>query len=182
MGVDQVELARVNRGAKRGLSIGYDGEEANELVKALRRLPAALRKNIAAAVKEGASIVADDARELLRKTTARGRRYKVGPLTVVLRGEQNDGSKPGGPPAQQSGELRRSIRVKRARRDGLAYAIETEAYALFLEEGASGPGRRRLEPRPFLSTALENNRAFLEAYIAEHVARAVDEITQGADK
>lgn len=179
MAVDPVELARVERGRSRGLSIGYDDESA-ELLKALRALPSALRKNIAVAIRDGAKMVAEDAKELLGGTRARGRRVKVGPLRAVIVSGSNDGSKPGNPPSQQSGELRRSIRVQRQRRDGLAYRVETEFYALFLEYGASGPGRRRLEPRPFLSIALSNRRDLIEALISEQVERAIAEIREGA--
>ena len=161
--------------AGRGLSIGYD-DESEELFKALRALPAALRRNIALAVRDGAKMVAEDAKELLGGTRARGRRYKVGPLRAVIVSGSNDASPPGNPPAQQSGELRRSIRVQRQRRDGLAYRVEAEFYSLFLEAGASGPGRRRLEPRPFLSVALEGRRTLIEDMIAEQVDRALAEI------
>jgi hypothetical protein len=179
MAADGVELSRVERGGARGLSIGYDDESA-ALVKSLRALPAALRKNIALAIRDSARMVAADAKDLLGGSKARGRRYKVGPLRAVIVTGSNDSSAPGAPPAQQSGELRRSIRVQRQRRDGLAYRVETEFYALFLEGGATGPGRRRLEPRPFLSIALANRRDMIEAAIGEQVERALAEIREGA--
>lgn len=179
MAVDPVELARVERGRTRGLSIGYDDGSA-ELLKALRALPSALRKNISIAIRDGARMVAEDAKEMLKGTRAKGRRYKIGPLRAVITSGANEASAPGSPPSQQSGELQRSLRVQRQRRDGLAYRVETEFYALFLEYGAAGPGRRRLEPRPFLSIALANRRDLIEALISEQVERAIYEISQGA--
>jgi hypothetical protein len=180
MAEDIVERAeRTFRNAGGSLSIGYDGEEANALIKALRALPADLRKGIALAVRDGARAVADDARDLLSRTRAKGKRYKVGPLTAIVVGGANASSRPGEPPAQQSGELRRSLRVVKQRRDGLAYRVETEFYALFLEGGASGPGARRLERRPFLSVALEQRRDLIESLIAEQVARALAAVQEG---
>jgi hypothetical protein len=182
MAIDAVEAARRSSRPvfdRNAMAIGYEGEAAAALVNLLRVLPNELRKNIALAVRDGARAVAEDARDLLSRTRAKGRRYKVGPLTAIIVGGANASSRPGEPPAQQSGELRRSLRVVKHRRDGLAYRIETEFYALFLEGGASGPGARRLDRRPFLSVALEQRRDMIEAILAEQIERALAAVQEG---
>lgn len=166
-------IGEVTGGRRASISIGYS-PQAKELVEALSKLPADLRKEISAAIRMGARMVRDDARELLKATRAKGRRVRAGPLTFVLLKGRNEPSAPGAPPAQQSGELRRGLKVVRARRDGLAYRIEAQFYALWLEYGSSGPGKRKMEPRPFLSAALESNREVIEMQIEFAVARAVD--------
>ena len=179
MGIDLTEALEGRRSAPRrrlqDVSIGYE-DGSGDLIQALRLLPKELRQQIAAVIKASAKTVADEAKEMLAGTRARGRRRKIGPLTLVLIRGRNEPSAPGRPPVQQTGELRRSLRVVRQRRDGLAYRIEAEFYARFLEGGAEGSGKRRLQPRPFLSVALENNRALIEAQIAEAVQRAIDAV------
>lgn len=161
--------------------IEIDGARAKLFVDAMRELPRDLQREIADAVKKGATAVAQTARQLLRK--------KKGPPA----------SRPGDPPALDTGVLARSIRTRKARRDGSAYRIfAAQPYALFLEKGtetggvrrtprkreriAMGIARRtvrfggveRTKPRPFLTTALAERQADTTDFIAEAVARALD--------
>jgi hypothetical protein len=132
----------------------------------LKRLPRAMKADVAAAVRDAARDVRDEAKAMLAQTRARSRRRRLAPgVRLLLVTGRNEPSQPGRPPAQQTGELRRSIRAVRKRRDGLSYKVEAEFYARFLELGADGKGRRRLEPRPFLTAALRARATQVEARI-----------------
>lgn len=146
------------------------------------------KKLMAAAGRE----IAADARTLIRRAAGGGvtyrgsgsskyRPYKPGPYTA---------SAPGQPPVNVTGTLLRGI-VVRPFKSGEGVAVRDRTfYALFLEAGAKGGGRkgrrgvpmkgrsaantaRVLMPRPFLSMALSRKGASLNARIR---AAIVDDI------
>jgi hypothetical protein len=148
------------------MDVTVDTAGAKQLVDALRTLPPELRRRVSAALRQNAQALAVEARSLLRAGANAGF------------GERVDGvaSPPGGPPATQTGLLRRSIRVVRGRRDGLGYRVVTPFYARFLEVGAER-GRRggTLDPRPFLTIARERQARAA----ADRVAAAIRGVLEG---
>ena len=132
-----------------------------------------LKKIMRAAGGEVASV----ARALIRRKMAERRK---GGIT---------GSTPGEPPAVRTGALLRGITV-RPYKSGEGVAIrDRQFYALFLEEGAKGGGRqggkgvrnkrgkamtaRILQPRPFLSTALESRQESVGQRIRDSIVQDI---------
>lgn len=152
-----------------------------QLVYGKKRLKALLRK--------AGGEVAAVARALIRRSAGGGREYRGGG-GGKYRGGYRPGhytaSAPGQPPVSVSGTLANSIRV-RPFRSGEGVAVRESAfYALFLQAGAKGGGRkgrggnrvrgkagtssgRVLLPRPSLTTALEQR----QASIAERIKASV---------
>lgn len=98
--------------------------------------------------KAGAEILAA-ARAKVRGKAGGGRKYS---LTA---GGTYRASAPGQPPATRTGTLRGSGKVG-IYPSGNGFAVRFRAfYAPMLEGGARGPGKRVLDPRPFLSAAFE---------------------------
>ena len=147
-----------------------------------------------AILRRAGSEVASVARSLIRRSAGGGKTYRR------PGGGTYQASGPGQPPASRTGTLANSIKV-RAFKSGEGVAIrDTAFYAVFLEGGAHGGGRkgggwrvagqkitasrmrgaegantaRVLEPRPFLSTALQSR----EASIGDRIRAAV---TQGIE-
>lgn len=164
------------------IEITADTAQAARTVRALRRLPAALRRDIAQSLRASALEVARTTRQLLR----RGR----GP------------SAPGEPPARRSGTLARSIRTKRGR-GGLSYSVLALPHptrgpvALFLEAGTTSGGKRvtlrtrdkrgtlsrrsarqggsqRTAPRPFLTLALDRHRDAIANRVGAAIGAALE--------
>ncbi len=80
-------------------------------------------------------------------------------------------SRPGQPPAMDSGALLRSLRTRLARsrkRDERAYAIAPEFYGFMLESGT-----RRIRPRPFIVPAAQR-------HLSDFVSRVQAAIDQAA--
>lgn len=134
------------------------------------------RKSLRKALRQAGQEVANFARAAIRGGGGKGKDHKV--------------SEPGQPPANLSGTLARSIKVRLLRGDGVRI-VDTAPYALSLEVGAVGSGsdsrtrvhrkrtweervaasdtKRRLLPRPFLSTALDQQ----ENSISDRIRQAV---------
>ena len=108
-------------------------------------LEADMRRNIEAALKGGAMLVANDAKRALQ----------AGPKSGVVyrrRGIEHQASAPGEPPATDTGRLVGSIV---ADGEGLnAYVEARTKYARWLEYGT-----KHMAARPFFHPALERNRA-----------------------
>jgi phage gpG-like protein len=142
------------------LRINVDTSEAEAVARVIKHLPRDLKRELTVALRKSATAVARKTRRLLR-SQRRGR------------------SRPGQPPARQTGALARSIRTKKSR-SGLSYSITASVfYATVLEAGAEGAGRgraNRIEPRPFLTAALED----LEAENKERIAKAVRDVFRQA--
>lgn len=84
-------------------------------------------------------------------------------------------SRPGQPPAMDSGALLRSLRTRLARtrkRDERAYAIAQEFYGFMLESGTRR-GTRRIRPRPFIVPAAQR-------HFSDFVSRVQAAIDQAA--
>jgi len=80
-------------------------------------------------------------------------------------------SRPGQPPASDSGALLRSLRTRLARsrkRDERAYAIAPEFYGFMLESGT-----RRIRPRPFIVPAAQRHLGDFTSRIQAAVEAAV---------
>ncbi|MFC0407921.1 hypothetical protein [Roseomonas elaeocarpi] len=140
------------------------------------------KKNLRKVMRAAGAEVAQTARTLIRSSPASGRTYRGIGGSAQYRGGYKAGayqaSAPGEAPANVTGTLLRSIKV-RPFKSGQGVAIRDAAfYALFLQAGATGGGRkaqdgkrvrgkagtdtgRSLEPRPFLTAALEQRRASL---------------------
>ena len=131
------------------------------------------KRSLRALMRQAGNEVAGRARTMIRSNPAGGRVYAVRHRGAL---ELHQASAPGQPPASISGTLASSIRV-RTYRDGDGVSIrETAFYALFLEAGARGVGRRGrggslrrtpagarvLAPRPSLSAALDELRPSIE--------------------
>ncbi|HWX48128.1 MAG TPA: HK97 gp10 family phage protein [Roseomonas sp.] len=150
----------------------------------------ALRKTMRAAGAE----VAKAARAQLRSSTGSGRVYYGSGGSSAYRGGYKSGryqaSAPGQAPVRVTGTLARSIKV-RPFKSGEGVAIRSTAfYALFLEAGATGGGRkatrgkrmirkqqvttgRVLEPRQFLTVALDERRDGLRKRIEASVRQDI---------
>lgn len=150
----------------------------------------ALRQTMRAAGAE----VAQAARAQLRSSQGTGRVYYGSGGSSSYRGGYKSGryqaSAAGQAPVRVTGTLARSIKV-RPFKSGEGVAIrDTAFYALFLEAGAQGGGRksaggkrisrkqqartgRVLEPRQFLTSALEGRRADLRKRIEDSVQRDI---------
>ncbi|MBL8659386.1 MAG: hypothetical protein JNM75_06480 [Rhodospirillales bacterium] len=145
------------------MKIEIDDREARVVVAALRRIPRAMTRPLWAALRESARDVAADTRRLLRG--GRGT------------------SRPGEAPARRSGLLARSIRTRRGR--DFSYQVMTRPdayYGRFLETGtAERMSRRprarrgRIEPRPFLTKALEGRRDAIDTRIAQAMTRVIED-------
>lgn len=139
------------------------------------------KRELHAVLRQAGAEVAGLARNMIRKGAAGGRQYATRRAGAIV-GYQ--ASVPGQPPASRTGALASSISVRSTRGgDGVAIRA-SEPYAKPLEAGAhgGGPGRgntrqrrggqwtvtavagqRQLEPRPFLSAALDSKRSSIEA-------------------
>jgi hypothetical protein len=100
-------------------------------------------------------------------------------------------STPGQPPMSRTGALAASIKIKPSKNGESVSVRDTMFYALFLKAGAKGGGGnkkagrtkrgqtttpRLLEPRPFLSAALDASRTAIQTKIQQSVR---DDITMG---
>lgn len=143
------------------------------------------KAKLQAALRQSGQEVAQLARSLVRSSTGGGRYYSTRQAGAII-GYQS--SAPGQPPASRTGALAASITVRRMRRvDGIS-VVSSVYYSRFLETGArgGGPGRRNrgnrtgvrnirlLQPRPFISAALEAKRVGIEARIASAAIEGVD--------
>ena len=92
------------------------------------------------AVNESANNVAKEMKKSILTGSKSGRQY-------FIKGRRHQSSSPGQPPANSTGQLVRSIKVKKTN-NGQEVTIDAE-YAAFLEYGTS-----KMRPRPFIFPAL----------------------------
>ena len=92
------------------------------------------------AVNESANNVAKEMKKSILTGSKSGRQY-------FIKGTRHQSSSPGQPPANSTGQLVRSIKVKKTN-NGQEVTIDAE-YAAFLEYGTS-----KMRPRPFIFPAL----------------------------
>ncbi len=139
------------------VKVTVDDRQAKRAIRALNAAPRRMTSEILRALREASRDVAKETRVLLRKS-------------------RGQASKPGQPPARQTGTLAKNIRFRRAR--GLAYNVLVARdgyYGKFHETGteerSSKRGRRgRLEPRPFLTAARED----LDNDITDRIRGAIE--------
>lgn len=138
--------------------IVLDAEPARVTLAAIRAMPAAIRRDVSSVLRKEAQEVARATRKLLRRPAPRTRGR-------VRRSASSDGE----PPLKRSGDLARSIRVKRAR-GGLSYTIGSKLfYAKFLETGT----KTGLAPRPFLTRALEERQDRIATNVGDALRRVI---------
>jgi hypothetical protein len=122
------------------------------------------KTRIRKALRQAGNEVARAARGLIRQGSG-----KIG------RNASQAVSKAGEPPISKSGGLAASLSVRSAAGGRLAVRVADKAfYALSLEAGAHGVGKRVLAPRPFLSVALDAQRAEITRRLQEAVDRGID--------
>lgn len=153
------------------------------------------KKNLRKALKESAQSVAKEARALTRNAGGSGRVYAT-PRTMVKGYHQ--ASAPGEPPASLTGLLSRSI--KTSIKGDRVRVFDTAFYSKFLETGAQGGGGtnqkggkgtkntrakknqpkpapstvRVLEPRTFISRALDDQKATIEKKLIEAIEKDIE--------
>lgn len=151
--------------------IAVDTSDPDEVLAALRRLPVEIRKELSVTIRGNAQIIATTARQLLRAGANAGFSERI----------EGQASPPGGAPATQTGLLRKSIQVRRGRRDGLSWRVSAAFYARYLEVGAERQGRGgTLDPRPFLTIARERNAELVRIRTAMAIERALQRFSEGA--
>lgn len=126
-------------------------------------------------LRAAATEVMQEARSLIRQSQGAGRAYygsggnKYKPY---LKG-RHQASAPGQPPATQTGFLANSL-IARAFKSGGGFAVRDKAfYSASLERGAKGAGKRVLQPRPFLETALAKKWPSIERKIIDALQNGV---------
>jgi HK97 gp10 family phage protein len=138
---------------------------SEELLKALEGKKGLLNRAIARGVTKGAIIVQGAARMKILKgpRSGKGREYKRGKKTHVA-------SAPGEPPANDTGNLARSVAVVVAQPGVLstAYVNVGAPYGADLEFGT-----RNMEPRPFLQPSLDENAAKVGSVVQQELEAVV---------
>lgn len=154
------------------------------------------KKNLRRVLREAANTVAREARTLTRNAAGGGRAYST-PKTISK--GIHYASAPGEPPAMLTGMLNRSITTKIGKGGESISIRDNQFYAKFLEVGAKGgagnrtkggKGKRNvkatknrqgavsssrvLEPRPFISRALDDQKAEIERKILEAVKADIE--------
>jgi hypothetical protein len=148
------------------------------------------RAEVRKVIRSAGAEVAALARSLIRKAAGGGRTYyKPG-------GGRYSASLPGQPPVDRTGLAAKSIRVRSIRRGLGVRIVDTAFYTRFLETGAQGGGgkkgarnirrrrggkyallqvvgRREMQPRPFLSTAMEQKAASVSVRVRDAVIQGI---------
>lgn len=132
------------------------------LLKELERKKAAIRKAVARGVTRGAILVQRTARERILRGPKSGAKTPRGAKSHIA-------SAPGESPANDTGNLARSIAVTAAVPGDYATAkVSVSApYGRDLEFGTIN-----MEPRPFLQVSVDDNRSAIDKIIKEEVAAA----------
>jgi len=139
-----------------------------ELIASFDRLKQKTGKAVARGTTRAAMLVQGDARRRVMKGPKSGRRYG-----------KHRASAPGQSPANDTGNLARSISVVAAAPavEAVAYVQARTDYAAALEFGTLRAGRGRgtvIEARPFLRPAMEATRVRAAAIIKEELDKAFD--------
>lgn len=151
------------------------------------------KKQLKALMRKAGQEVAALARSLIRRSVGGGRLYRGsgGSKYRPYKAGSYTASGPGQAPVSVTGTLARSI-VARPFKSGEGVAIrDTMFYALFLEKGARGGGRksglkgkaksatgRILEPRPFLTAALAQRSGSIESRLRDTILRDIAFVRQ----
>lgn len=147
------------------------------------------KKHLKALMRKVGGEIAALARALVRRSSGTGRTYRGsgGSRYRPYKPGHYQASSPGQPPVSVTGQLAQSIKV-RPFRSGEGVAIrDTMFYALFLEKGAQGGGRkgglrgkagartgRVLLPRPFLTAALDQREASISTRVKAAVMQDIE--------
>lgn len=92
-------------------------------------------------------------------------------VIALLRSKSGSPSAPGSSPSSETGTLSRSI-VTRIQNNKKSVSVSITAavkYAASLEGGANGPGKRHMDPRPYLSTVIERRKDWIESTISKAI-------------
>ena len=128
------------------------------------------KKRLKKVLRQAGGEVAAVAKALIRRSAGGGKTY-------YLDGRKYQASTPSSAPVSVTGELLRGFKVKPSKSGESVMVRDATFYALFLEGGAKGGGRRGskglrnkrgaaqtvrdMQPRPFLSLALASREASL---------------------
>lgn len=135
-----------------------------QLEKALGRKLKGINKTVARAITKGAFLVQKTARTKIMKGPKTGIKYARGKGF-------HQASAAGEPPANDLGNLQRSINVVAAQPGSpVAYVNANTEYAAPLELGT-----KTMEPRPFMTPSVQENAAQIEALVKAAVAEALEE-------
>lgn len=117
----------------------------------------------------GLSVLSFDKRELRKSMRVVGNEIARAARGLIRGGPSSPGNQPG----KQTGALQKSIKVY-VFRSGEGVAVRARKfYSRFLEQGAKGPGKRVLEPRPFMSAALTARSASINDRLKESVEAGI---------
>jgi HK97 gp10 family phage protein len=126
------------------------------ILKNIERAKVAAQKGAEKGVERARLAVETTAKKLIQR----------GPKTGIMYGKHR-ASAPGEPPATDTGTLVNSIESKR---DGLVAVVWTEKkYGKYLEFGT-----RNIAPRPWLTPAVEQNRARFPLELGNAVIESID--------
>ncbi len=143
------------------------------------------RKEINKALTAAGKLVAASARTLIRTTAGQGRKYGG-----------HVAGKPGQSPVNRTGQLAKDIGIESVRKFLAIRVVDKAFYAVALEDGAVGGGGQKggrnartshkrggrvtqastarvLQPRPFLSVALDSRRAEITRRLQDAIQRDV---------
>lgn len=133
------------------MTVRIDGMEF--LQRNLDRLSDEVKEQIAEAIKDGAESIQKTAQESIKSGAKSGKVYKTS------RGKHQTAA-PGQPPAEYTGKLRKSIKIKYSQRGLVAEVGSKAPHAHILEYGT-----KRQKKRPFMFPALLKERPKIERAI-----------------
>lgn len=145
------------------MSVGIFG--GAKLIKTLQQMKKAADKAAENEVNRARLAVETTAKKLIQKPPKTGEMYKRG-------NKWHQASAPGESPATDTGTLVSSIESKmEVLRPGVASAVvwTEKLYGKFLEFGTS-----KMEPRPFMTPAVEQNRAKFPKALGNAVVKSIE--------
>jgi phage gpG-like protein len=142
---------------------GIKVDGVSELVEKLRKLDGASDEIIGLAVFDGALVLEGKVKISMQQTPKGGKTYKRGKKT-------HTSSTPGSPPAIDYGFLIGTLTTERDGNDAIVYTSAEAGPPLEL-------GTARMQARPFMRPAAENNKSEI---LAEIEASAKKRIEEGA--
>ena len=92
-------------------------------------------------------------------------------VVALIRANAGHPSKAGQAPSSETGELARSIKVRITNNKKSIGVTVTAAcrYGVALEAGANGPGKRHMDPRPYISTILKKRNDWIQKTIQDAI-------------
>lgn len=145
----------------------------NRLNVTLGAMAKAVRPEILRALRRGGLAIENRAAQGIIDPPKTGRIYK----SKHRKGAKHQASAPGQFPAADSGRLHQSLTTATVQNDESAVVVQTAAnapYASHLEYGTS-----KMEPRPFMTPAFNENREEIRRSVERAVTNAVRRSTGG---